>query len=188
MRKFNKSLSKNIRCEFSQKNISLLYKMRHTMRRTKRRGTKTRRLKTRRIRTRRSRTHRKKMRGGTESEKKRERLAVLAEKREKARLEKEILDRAAERDVLSLLDKNLARAESADNRYHKDKAERERERVSNVKRMNKEYAGQFKEFHFPKSVRTRRNEFLGNSSHKYGFKNNDKTPNYTPVKDPVEDE
>jgi hypothetical protein len=84
------------------------------------------------------------MRGGTESEKKRERLAVMAAKRDKARLDKEILDRAAEGDVLNLLDENLARAESADNKYHVSKAER----AANEARMNEEYGKEFQSFKY----------------------------------------
>jgi hypothetical protein len=84
------------------------------------------------------------MRGGTDSEEKRaKRLADKAEmnkKREEMKKKREEEEAELEQRGLSLLDENLARAESADNRYHKDKR--------NVERMNEEYGKEFQSFKY----------------------------------------
>ena len=119
------------------------------MRHTKRHAThKTRRLKTRRVRTRRLKTRRIKKGGGEET--RAEKLAKMRQRKE----ERERKEENEEEAVVNLLDENLARAESADNKYHISKEER----AANDERLNQEYGNTFANDKF---------KFIANSPYKH---------------------
>jgi hypothetical protein len=94
---------------------------------------------TMRRKTRRIRKKTRKMQGGeTESEKRKERLANLANaKKNRNRKEEEDIANA-----LDMFENNLASAERKDREYHKMKAEKE----ANEKRMNAEYSPHLKKY------------------------------------------